>query len=195
MDQFVAMCGNMGGSTSMLCVQLHPRSASLDLFVLAGLPKLTKLQMWNANGNSNLSQLPYLQELAILACDVSCGWQVSIEVNELLGKSKLEQLHVSIEAVVCNVVLPEAAQDSPLHTLLLASQWGLPEGIQGYFGRLKVLALLHAGEQVEPYNHLTAMTRLEALSLAGTCTGGDDEDDDDDDRLCIRHLVPVSKLR
>lgn len=163
----------------------------MDLSLLADLPHLQKLHKWNPYGNYGLSLLSRLEDLAVLGCDDLC----TEDVNELVSLGKLEQLQVPTPTLSCQIRLATAQAASSLHTLIVSCFSSLPQGIEGCFARLKVLALFHADREFFTLaRHLTDMTALEALSFAGSSIHMAD-DEFDQVGLCIRHLAPLSNLR
>ncbi|KAK9808105.1 hypothetical protein WJX73_006626 [Symbiochloris irregularis] len=171
---------------------------ALDLRPLRALPHLSKLHLWSAHaqhsGTLCFSELLSLRDLALLGFEVSWNSMSVLrdELDAVLSQGSLEQLQVAVKHAAYQLVIP---QDSPLHTLLVSAWYGIPEGVEGQLSKLKVLALYHVSDEAEPY--LSALTALEALSLAGSSINEGNFDDEAEEELglCPQQLTHMTRLR
>lgn len=130
------------------------------------------------------SSLTQIHDLALNYCDQGHEPLSAPEINSLVVRGSLRQLQIPMPDLTRQLILPQAQQpDNPLHTLLLSAQKGLPRGTQHQLGKLKVLALLSLMDGCAAV--LSALTELEALSLAGNSSGS----------LGVADLAHMSKLR
>lgn len=163
----------------MVAVSAHESSGpscAPDLLPLTALPQLTLLGLYAVELGSNacFSLLTQLRVLILLGCEQPQSSRLpetGHELDELILRGSLEQLHLAMPRVSDHMSFASRLQspgdrESPLITLLLSVNSDISLSHVHRFCNLKVLALMSVSSL--DLAALKALTRLEALSLAGT---------------------------